>query len=139
VPLVITFKPSEETLFTSEKKRLLEQTGVVLEPFGIHTYKVTEIPLWAREEDERSYVEQLIDQIIHQHHTDPLAIRDAAIASKSCKRSLKANQALSLEEMQRLLSELLATSNPYACPHGRPTMIAFSKYDLEKMFNRTGF
>ncbi len=139
VPLVITIKPSEEALFTPEKRMVLEQTGVILEPFGIHTYKVTEIPLWAREDDERSYVEQLLDQILHGRTTDPLAIRDEAIASKSCKRSLKANQSLTLAEMQRLIADLWKTSNPYACPHGRPTMIAFSKYDLEKMFNRTGF
>jgi DNA mismatch repair protein MutL len=139
VPIVITIKPSEEMLFTDEKKRLLEDTGVILEPFGIHTYKVTEIPLWAREQDEQSYVEQLLDQILHGTQTDPLLIRDEAIASKSCKRSLKANQSLSVGEMRRLIDDLLATSNPYACPHGRPTMISFSKYELEKMFNRTGF
>ncbi len=139
VPLIIDMKPSEDALVTPERLAVLKQTGVLLEPFGIHSYKVVEIPIWAKEFDERQYVEQLLDDVLHQDKFDPLKIRDEAIAMKSCKRSLKANQRLSIGEMQALIDKLLTCQHPYTCPHGRPTIVSFSKYDLEKMFKRTGF
>jgi DNA mismatch repair protein MutL len=139
VPLIIELKPSEARLLDENKIAALHETGVTLVPFGSNTYQVSQIPIWAREDDERRYVEGLIDQIIHLDRIDTLAIRDQAIASKSCKRSLKANQSLSLAEMQKLIDDLLKTDNPYSCPHGRPTMIEFSQSELEKMFKRTGF
>jgi len=139
VPLLIELKPSEARLLDETKITALQETGLTLVPFGINTYQVTQIPIWAREYDERQYVEGLIDQIIHLDKIDILAIRDEAIASKSCKRSLKANQSLSISEMQKLIDDLLKTDNPFSCPHGRPTMIEFSQYELEKMFKRTGF
>ena len=139
VPLLIELKPSEARLLDESKITALEETGLTLVPFGINTYQVTQIPIWAREYDERQYVEGLVDQIIHLEKIDILALRDEAIATKSCKRSLKANQSLSMTEMQKLIDDLLKTENPFSCPHGRPTMIEFSQYELEKMFKRTGF
>ncbi len=139
VPIIIDMKPSEERLLTDEKIEILSKTGLVLKNFGPHTYQVVSIPVWASEIDERMYVTELVDQIIHQDNIDILKIRDDTIASKSCKRSLKANQKLTLLEMQTLIQRLLNTNNPYSCPHGRPTMISFTSYDLEKMFKRTGF
>jgi len=56
----------------------------------------------------------------------------------ACKASIKARHRLTIYEMSHLISELLACENPYSCPHGRPTIIKFNKYELEKMFKRTG-
>ena len=55
----------------------------------------------------------------------------------ACKMSIKGNDARSIEDMEYLLNELVKTNNPYTCPHGRPTIISYSKYDLEKMFKRS--
>ncbi len=139
LPLVIDLKPSDMTLLTSDKIATLNKTGLEITLFGPTSIKVVSLPLWAREDDERSYAESLIDQVLHEDVLDVLKLRDESIASKSCKRSLKANQRLSLDEMQTLLDRLMKTMNPYACPHGRPTMVEFSRYELEKMFKRTGF
>jgi len=139
VPLIIDLKPSDAILLTEAKLALLKDTGLLIEPFGAHEFRVVHLPVWACESDETTYVQSLVDQVIHEEGLDVLKLRDEAIASKSCKRSLKANQTLSLSEMRRLVDDLLKTSNPYSCPHGRPTIIEFSLYELEKMFKRTGF
>jgi len=139
VPLLIDLKPSDASLINDEKLSLLDKIGLHLEPFGRLQLRVIHLPIWAKESDEKAYVESLLDQVLHEASTDIAKLRDEAIASKSCKRSLKANQALSMMEMARLIDDLMNCENPYSCPHGRPTIIEFSQYDIEKMFKRTGF
>ena len=139
VPLLIDLKPSDAPLLTADKLSLLDNIGVHLEPFGRLQLRVIHLPIWAKESDEKAYVETLLDQVMHEATTDVAKLRDEAIASKSCKRSLKANQALSIVEMTHLVDDLMKCENPYSCPHGRPTIIQFSQYDIEKMFKRTGF
>ncbi|MFA6936412.1 MAG: DNA mismatch repair protein MutL, partial [Bacilli bacterium] len=88
--------------------------------------------------DIKEYVLDIVEQIINNSNINIYSLRSHAIATISCKASLKANKRLSFEEMEILINTLQKCSNPYTCPHGRPTMIFYSKYEIEKMFKRVG-
>lgn len=137
-PQIIHIHPSDMLRLNEDKMALLRAIGIELEPFGMNTFKVTRVPMWTKEYDEKVYIEDLLDQVLHGDKVDLVKIRNHAIATMACKASIKANDYLSLEEMQYLLDRLLLCDNPFACPHGRPTVIHYTKYELEKLFKRTG-
>ena len=138
IPLVITLSPSDYMLLTKDKINALEKIGLLLEEFGNNSYKVIQIPSWLTEYNEKEYIDDLINQIIHKDYVDIAFLRKHTIATMSCKASLKAHDYLNLSEMQFLLDNLYNCENPSCCPHGRPTIISFTKYQLEKLFKRTG-
>ncbi len=74
--------------------------------------------------------------MIHQNRVDVMALQEHAIATLACKASVKGNTYLSMNEMQGLLDDLMRIENPYVCPHGRPTILFYSSYELEKLFKR---
>lgn len=138
IPLVLDYGLSEAALLNEEKLQFLQSLGIDLVPFGSSSFRVTEVPLWAQEYDERIYVTNVIEQLLNQGLVNQEQIRTNAIATMACKASIKANMRLSHQEQQRLVEQLFQCNNPYTCPHGRPTIIHFNKYQLEKMFKRTG-
>jgi DNA mismatch repair protein MutL len=85
------------------------------------------------------YISEMLEQIIKQSNINIFALRSHAVATMACKASLKANKILSIEEQQTLINRLLKCANYHTCPHGRPTMIFYSTYEIEKLFKRTGF
>ena len=135
VPLIFEF-PSNEALLLRERRELLKSAGITLEDFGNNSFVVKKLPVWMKEINERVYIETMCDSIIHQNKLDELEIRKDAIATLACKASVKGNTYLSPTEMQGLLDDLMRIENPYVCPHGRPTMIFYSGYELEKLFKR---
>lgn len=138
VPELLSFGHSEITLFTPEVFDILKDLGVEAELFGPNTIRVTAVPNWAGEYDERIYIQDIIDQVINDKRLNQELLRANAIATMACKASIKANHRLTILEMQHLIQELLICDNPYSCPHGRPTIIKFTRYELERMFKRTG-
>ena len=78
----------------------------------------------------------MLDQIEEGSRKLNLEMITDKLASMSCKAAVKGNQRLSLAEMDHLIGELLECENPYQCPHGRPTIISMSKYEIEKKFKR---
>lgn len=138
IPQVITLTPSDASLFTKEKEELLEKIGLRFEPFGLNAYKVVQVPLWLDESDEKEYIDVLLEQALHGDKIDANKLRTHAIATMSCKASIRANDYLDLKEMQYVIDTLFECENPTCCPHGRPTIIEFSKYQLERLFKRTG-
>lgn len=138
IPKVITLNPSDYMRFNEEKRELLKKIGLSFEPFGYHAFKVVEIPTWIKKEDEDNYVDELIHQAIYEERVDENKLKKHAIATMACKASLKANAKLDLIEMQTIIDRLFTCENPHNCPHGRPIIIKFSKYELEKLFKRTG-
>lgn len=138
VPVMVDLKPSEVKLLTQERLQLLRLIGLDLEPFGANVFKVNTIPAWALHQAQ-TYVEDLLQQLFEEPTLQPDKLRLYALASKACKTSIKAQDALTLEAMQSLVNRLLECQFPYTCPHGRPTMVQFSKRQLEHMFNRSGF
>ena len=81
-------------------------------------------------------IEDMIQQILKDNKIDLLSLQEHAIATLSCKASLKGNSHLSIESMQTIVDNLMRCDNPYVCPHGRPTIIHYSAYELEKLFKR---
>ncbi len=138
VPIVINLKPSDVTLFTNQKREILKSIGLEFEPFGYNAFKVVTIPTWIHREDEKEYVDDLVDMALHDDKVDEFKLRKHAIATMACKASLKANMNCTMQEAGVMLERLFNCENPHNCPHGRPIIVKFTKYELEKLFKRTG-
>ena len=138
IPEVIHLRPSDVKLFTEEKREMLKAIGLEFEPFGLNAYKVVTIPTWIRKDDEKEYIDELVEMALHEDKLDVFKLRKHAIATMACKASLKANMDCTMEEAKVMLDRLFNCENPHNCPHGRPIIIKFSKYELEKLFKRTG-
>lgn len=136
VPLPIELTPTEFIL-VQKNLELLKSMGFVLEEFGLNTFVFKEHPIWFKEGFEEEGLRRVIDMIIQSGaNFDVMKFRDRAAAMLACKMSIKANMSISLEVMQHLLDDLALCDNPYNCAHGRPTIINFSSYDLNRMFKR---
>lgn len=135
VPLQLEY-PMSEFLVLQERKELLEQVGIHLEVFGEHGYILRSLPLWMKKIDENVFVDEMIQEVLTKNHLNVVDLQEHAIATLSCKASLKANTYLSLSDMQSIFDHLMCCDNPYVCPHGRPTLIFYSDYELEKLFKR---
>lgn len=135
VPITIEY-PLSECMIIEEHKHILQQVGITIEPFGNNGYVIKQLPLWMKSIDEQQFIESMMDQILHNGKVDVVALQEHAIATLSCKASLKANTHLSTEGMQNLIDTLMHCDNPYVCPHGRPTIIYYSTYEIEKLFKR---
>lgn len=136
MPLTFEFTSAEAGRLL-DKLPMLAQVGVVMEPFGGSAFLVRSLPHWFPQGDEQEIVEEMCEWLLEgKHAVDVAKVREKASILCSCKASIKANQRLSLTEMEALLDRLGACRNPYTCPHGRPIVVSFSTYELEKMFKR---
>ncbi|WP_159883391.1 DNA mismatch repair endonuclease MutL [Paenibacillus puerhi] len=136
VPITLEFTAAEAGRL-QEKLPQLEQAGVYLEPFGGASFLVRAYPHWLPPGEEQSLIEEMIEWLLSEKKlVDIGKFREKAAIMCSCKASIKANQAMGTLEMEVLLDRLAACRNPYTCPHGRPIVVSFSTYELEKMFKR---
>lgn len=136
VPITIELAKSDFLIIKNNIKKL-EEIGFELEEFGISTYRVNAHPTWIKEGREEDTIRKVFDVLISEEKNfDVLRFNDKLAATIACKASIKGNMRITLEEATFLLRELVQCDNPYNCPHGRPTIIKFTKYDLEKMFKR---
>ncbi|MFS0817288.1 MULTISPECIES: DNA mismatch repair endonuclease MutL [Lysinibacillus] len=135
--LPLTFHyAADEALILREHKQELEAVGVFLEEFGQSSFVVREHPSWFPQGDEQEIIEDLIEQVLTTKKADVKKLREAAAIMMSCKKSIKANHFLTKEQMETLLRDLRNADNPFTCPHGRPVLIHFTSYEVEKMFKR---
>ena len=135
--LPLTFHYSaDEALALKENVHALEEVGVYLEDFGQSSFVVREHPTWFPKGFEQELIEELIEQVLKTRKADVKKLREDAAIMMSCKKSIKANYYLTKEQMVVLLNDLRKADNPFTCPHGRPVMIHFSTYEVEKMFKR---
>jgi DNA mismatch repair protein MutL len=98
--------------------------------------ELTAIPTWLREEEIEIAIDHMVAMLEEQNKIELIKLRDALAKDISCKGAIKANQALALHEIESLMEQLKVCENPYHCPHGRPTIIKLSHYDVERMFKR---
>lgn len=138
IPLIINLSPSDIKRLTDDKIKILNQIGIEVEGFGLNTIKISSIPVFIKEYSEEKYLEEIIDQVIRTDKIDLIELRKHVIATMACKASIKANDHLEIREMEDLIKTLFTCDNPTCCPHGRPTIVHFTKYDIEKMFKRSG-
>lgn len=135
IPLKLFFTTSEAMLI-NEKIMEISKLGIILEEFGGGTYVVRQIPDWIFRGKEKEFVEEIIFSIINNRKTEKHQFLDALAKSLACKKSIKANEFVSKQEIEYLLKELADCENPFTCPHGRPVIVKFSSYEIEKWFKR---
>ena len=134
VPITVEY-PLSECMIIEERKELLKEVGIYLDPFG-NGFIIKQLPMWMNQINEHLFIEDMIQQVLKDNKIDLLSLQEHAIATLSCKASLKGNSHLSIESMQTIVDNLMRCDNPYVCPHGRPTIVHYSAYDLEKLFKR---
>lgn len=134
-PILLTLT-ADEARVLEEHMSYFEQLGYVISGLGDRDYSISAIPTDLPELGKKDLLLEILDELTDEAGmTTPDTIYDK-IASMSCKAAVKGNNKLSLMEADALIGELLTLENPYACPHGRPTIISMSKTELEKKFKR---
>ncbi len=134
-PLIVTLSMQEEEILRSNMN-YFEQFGFEIENFGGREYRISAVPsnLYGLTEEELFL--EMLDNLASNNSKDTLDIFAARLATMACKAAVKGNHAMSRQEAEKLIDELLTLENPYHCPHGRPTIIAMTKTELEKKFKR---
>ena len=115
---------------------VFRKAGFVLEEFGENTIKLTGVPNVCLDLDTKELFLETLDEINTVARTAKQEIEEKFIATVACKAAVKANMALTREEVDNLMSQLLVLPNPFTCPHGRPTAIRMTRYDIERKFSR---
>jgi len=134
-PIILTLNMNEEEVL-KRNMPVFTKMGYEIEEFGGNEYKVTGIPAGFPKLDYRQMLMDLIDGLMREGRMSDMDILTEKVASMSCKAAIKGNNKISYEEAKELMNELMKADNPYNCPHGRPTLIVMSKYDIEKKFKR---
>ncbi len=135
IPLTFEYS-TDDYIKIDEYKGELEKVGVFLEQFGHNSFIVRSHPQWLPKGEEQELIEDMIEQLLAMKRVDIKKLREEAAIMMSCKASIKANHHLRNDEIQALLDELRRSSDPFTCPHGRPIIIHYSTYEMEKMFKR---
>lgn len=136
VPMKFELSTSDYLAFM-DKKSILEELGFKIEEFGINTVIIKSHPTWLKSNYEGDNLKYIIDLVIDSSKNfNKDKFLDSLAKMVSCKMSVKANEHLSMIEMEKLLDDLVKCDNPYNCCHGRPSIMKFTNYELEKMFRR---
>lgn len=139
IPVTVELTGSDNAIF-KENIAFMNSLGFKVEEFGINSYIIKEHPTWLLKGYEEDAIKKIIDLIVHFEKDFTIEKFNEAMATMlSCKLSIKANQNITLEEMENLINDLRKCKNPFNCPHGRPTLIFYSNSELEKLFKRSGF
>ena len=135
LPDVVTLTHKEMDV-AKENKEMFEQAGFYFEEFGENTIKLTGVPTVCIDLDTKELFLETLDEINTVARTAKQEKEEKFIATVACKAAVKANMALTREEVEKLMEQLLKLPNPFTCPHGRPTVIKMTKYDIERKFAR---
>ena len=135
VPITIEL-PANEYIILKKHFDILDRLGFIYEEFGINTIVIRAHPVWLPDYALEEAIRKIIDIIVTEEDFSELKFSDRVSMTMACKMSIKGNDAITLDDMEYLLNQLVKTDNPYTCPHGRPTIIKYTIYDLEKMFKR---
>ena len=137
VPIVIEL-PKDELIRIKENIDILNSINIEIEEFGVSAIRIIKHPTWFTEGKEVEIVKQIIELILNKGSDFTLAkFRDNLAKMVACKMSIKGNTFIDKPSMESLINDLRKCKNPYNCPHGRPAIIHFSIYELEKMFHRS--
>lgn len=135
-PVVIEYS-HEESLKLKELLDKVTKMGIKIEEFGINTYKISGHPTWLLKGYEEESIKRILDLFINSNgNFDRVKFNEQLAINLACKMSVKANTNISYTEMEELVRKLLDCEFPYTCPHGRPTILKYPKYELEKLFKR---
>lgn len=136
IPLTLQLSPRDADII-SRNLDSLSRLGIEAEPFGPNIFKVETLPTFLKTDDPMDWLDQVIEELRGMSGTaSSLRLGEDMIATTVCRHAVKANDHLSLPELQALLKDLAACEMPYCCPHGRPTLIQISHAELERKFGR---
>lgn len=134
-PLIVSLSLEEENLLKANKK-YFRDFGFEIEPFGGREYSISAVPSSLLGMTEEELFLEMLDHLTADGSKDAFEIFASRLATMACKAAVKGNHSMSPQEADKLIDELLTLKNPYNCPHGRPTIIAMSKTEIEKKFKR---
>ncbi|MDO5381838.1 MAG: DNA mismatch repair endonuclease MutL [Eubacteriales bacterium] len=135
VPVILTLNMMEEETLLNNMDAF-RKMGYEIESFGGNEYKVTGVPAGFPKMDYKQLLFDVLDGLMKEGKKGDLDIITEKVASMSCKAAIKGNNRISFQEAEELIKKLMKAKNPYNCPHGRPTLIVMSKYDIERKFKR---
>ena len=135
-PISIELSPSD-FIIIKENMEVLTNMGFKVEEFGVNTILIKEHPTWLKKGFEEEQIRKIIDLVIvNKNKFTRVKFNEHIAITLACKTSIKGNTNISMDSIEEILNSLVKCDNPYNCPHGRPTIIKFSIYELERMFKR---
>ena len=135
LPDIITLTHKEMEI-AKDNMQMFRKAGFMVEEFGENTIKLTGVPEMCLDLETKEMFLETLDEINSVSRTAKQEVEEKFLSTVACKAAVKANMALTKEEVDSLMDKLLALPNPFTCPHGRPTAIKMSKYDIERKFAR---
>ncbi|HHW47440.1 MAG TPA: DNA mismatch repair endonuclease MutL [Clostridiaceae bacterium] len=126
----------QEIKIAEEKKDFFEKLGFIFEDFGHNSVIVRSVPFMSDSSDVRDIFLEALDFVSSSNKTDINMLAEETLYRIACKAAVKANRKLDKAEIRNLVNELQSFGNPYTCPHGRPTVLKLTRYEIEKMFKR---
>jgi DNA mismatch repair protein MutL len=136
VPFVL-HRPLHEVAVIRDLLPVLSEAGFVLEEFGKDTFLVRSIPVVLGRLEHMSLIDEMVNDLVSEEPSEAVTDRERIIRIIACRGAIKAGTVCTIEQCQRLIQQLRYAKNPFTCPHGRPTIIRFSRQDLDAMFKRT--
>lgn len=131
---------ASEYIILKENFDVLRNIGFDIEEFGVNSIIIKAHPTWLKSEDIEDSIRKILELVISMEKNFSIEkFNENAATMLSCKKAIKANDFITQAEIDTLLEDMKKCENPFHCPHGRPTMIFYSNYDLEKLFKRSGF
>lgn len=138
-PITIELSTSDYVIL-KENMHILEENNIEAEEFGVNSIIIKAHPTWIPRGFEEKVLNNLVEQVVQKQKDFRIEkFNEEAIKMLSCKMAIKANTNMSLEEMENIINDLRKCKNPYNCCHGRPSIIFYSRGELDKMFKRSGF
>lgn len=138
-PITVELSTSEFIL-VKEKLDVLRDLKFVVEENGLQSLLIKEHPAWLPQDDIEGSIRKIIEILIQEgKHFSIEKFNEKVSTMMSCKHAIKANQYVDMKEIEQLIQDLRRCDNPFHCPHGRPTTVFLTNYDLEKLFKRSGF
>ena len=139
VPIVIEL-PMQDYIIIKNNIDILEKLNIKTEEFGQNSLRILSHPTWFTKGREEVTIRNILEMIKEEEkHFDLAKFLDHLAATMACKASVKGNTRITKEDMESIITQLRKCKNPFNCPHGRPTTVFYSNYDLEKLFKRSGF
>ncbi|MDM0577226.1 DNA mismatch repair endonuclease MutL [Clostridium perfringens] len=135
IPLVVTL-PTEDYLYYDENKEIFEKAGFKISDFGDNSIRIEEVPYFLDKLNPTELITSMVNNLKKMGTGETVEVKYNKIASMSCRAAVKANDVLSILEMENLIKDLRYINDPFHCPHGRPTIIKFTSYELDKKFKR---
>lgn len=136
IPISIELSPSDYLKF-NESRGVLIELGFKIDDFGINTILIKTHPTWLISGYEEENIRRIIEYVIDMPRDfDKVRFNDNIAATCACKMSVKGNTSITMEDADSIIKQLVLCDNPYNCPHGRPTIITFTRYELERLFKR---